>query len=146
MKHNGAVTVNNGNLIGKNAAGLAIYGNVGVEINGGNLVGNKFGIYNTNSGIVNMYGGTAQGNIYDGICLGSGATANIGNPSSVVDSTSPILIGKNYGIAIADGSTANFYKGSLKGTVAGYYGTITPRNGYTLQTVQKDGYYITTLK
>ena len=142
----GEIIINGGNFYG-NTAGIWEYGTSTIIVNDGKIEGGNTGITIAENGTINMYGGTAKGENYDGICLlKSNATANIGNPSSVVDSTSPILIGKNYGIAVADGSTANFYKGSLQGDVAGYNGTVTPRNGYTLQTVQIGRYYKTTLK
>ena len=86
--------------------------------------------------------------IYDGIGVYSNATVNIGDSTKTIDNNSLIISGGNYGMfRSADYiSTINYNNGTLKGTVAGYSGTMNIRSGYTVNTTKEGNYYVTTLR
>ena len=108
-------------------------------VNGGTIKGKTSGILGMR---LNMTGGTIQGGTYGinkfdsyGVITGgtiiggqsgiySNTTLTIGTNDGILeDPKKPIIQGGAYGIQVAGGST-NFYDGILKGTTAGYTGTI----------------------
>ena len=70
----------------------------------------------------------------------------IGSLSSSVSSTTPVLQGKNFGIAGESGTyTINYYNGTLKGTNACYKVSNISNRG-TLNDTVTGGYHVCTLR
>ena len=82
--------------------GMYVYSNTNINIDGGRYEGGQYGIYATNSGTI----------------------INIGNPNKEYQKDSPYITGGLYGVYWSSGPIINFYNGELRGTTAGYNGTL----------------------
>ncbi len=104
----------------------AIYNNGGfVEISGtahlSNTASDRAAVHNLNNGTMNILGGTIESSKFNAV--ENVATINIGTKDGNIDTSSPLMIGKKYGINST--GTLNFYDGVFKGVTNSINGTIT---------------------
>lgn len=111
----------NAQIIGENNHGIISYSNnANITITGGTITGGTSGIHLYNdSNTVNITGGTIEGGT-SGISIrneSSGHTVTIGDSSTAINRTSPVIQGTNgYGVNITNStSTFNFYDGTIIG-------------------------------
>ena len=100
----------------------AIYNNGGTtNISGSAYLSNnssdRGAVHNLNNGTVNITGGTIISNNHSAVVNASG-TVNIGVKDGNVNTASPSMQGKTYGIS--NSSTLNFYDGIVKGRTAAF--------------------------
>lgn len=152
IANNGTLTINNGTIRGvyygiNNSTSTSVTSSI--TMNGGTIEttgtsGNRYGINNssgTNSSYrktVTINSGTVNGGTYGIYNIGSYATTSIGRETDTLSTTSPVVCGDTYGVYRYSG-TVNFYNGILKGTTAGYGGTIAnTRTGCAIATDTED--------
>ena len=101
------------------------YGNATkYSIYNGNIRGVSYeGIYLREYKSLDIYGGTVEGKTYGISTYYSSGILTIGENDLEVSTSTPEIIGEQYGLYINSG-TVNLYDGILKGQTAGYYGTI----------------------
>lgn len=134
----GRLIITGGNITntgtGGNANRQAIYNNGGtLEISGtayitaknsGAYQGNDRGaIQNLNSGTIIITGGTIESSTSHAITNQSGCTLTLGTKDNNIESTTPVIQGKKYGIQ--NKATLNFYDGIVKGVTDSISGTVT---------------------
>ncbi len=142
------ITITSGTFTGQTLDGISSYGSSNITITGGTFTGSNTGAGSHAGGNYTITGGTFIGNTYDGLYMDSTATGKIyiGSLSSSVSSTTPVLQGKNFGIAGGSGTyTINYYNGTLKGTNACYSVSNISNRG-TLNDTVTGGYHVCTLR
>lgn len=70
-------------------------------------------------GTLNLLGGTIEATGLNGIAVSNAGTTTIGVEDGNVSTTTPEMIGKDYGVYISSG-TLNYYDGIAKGTIAAF--------------------------
>ena len=85
---------------------------------------------------------TVEGGTY-GIRNNGSGTLTIGEDNGIIDRTSPIIIGGEYGIYNASTEGVKYYDGQIKGKTGTIYGTIGEiPSGYEINKIQdEEGYY-----
>ena len=134
----GKLVITGGNIINtgdsSTAKRQAVYNNGGIlEISGtaylsakndGSYQSNDRGvIQNLNGGRITITGGTIESSTSHAIVNQSGCTLTIGSKDGTSNTSSPLIIGKRYGIQ--NKATFNFYDGIVKGITDSLYGTVT---------------------
>ena len=71
-----------------------------------------------NKGTVNILGGTIISTSTRCPAVLNSATMTIGTNDGVIDSTSPVIQGKYYGLSLASGKKANYYDGIIRGSTS----------------------------
>ena len=154
ITNNGTLVINDGTVKGvyygiNNSDSTSVTSSI--TMNGGTVEttatsatsGTTYGIYNdgtssSNPKTVTINSGTVKGGTYGIYNYGNYAITNIGNETDTLSTTSPVVSGGTYGVYRYSG-TVNFYNGILKGTTAGYGGTIAnTRTGCAIVTDTED--------
>ena len=115
----GTLTIYNGDISGYdgiNASGT-------INIYKGTITGLRGTGIIMNTGTLNVHEGKIVGKTYGIQTNANNANVVIGNKEDDVNTTTPEVIGEQYGLYISNG-IVSFYDGILKGKTAGYYGDI----------------------
>ena len=118
-----SVTLNEGTkLYSTTASGLRNAANttindVDIKVDGTS----SFGINNVGSGNLNIYGGTINSNKYGIYQESANATITLGNPNETLSIQTPLVVGTDIGVYKKSGKS-NFYSGRIKGNNKSYDG------------------------
>ena len=85
-----------------------------------------------NKGTINILGGTIISTSTQYPAVLNNATMTIGTNDGVINSTSPVIQGKYYGLRVPSGKTVKYYDGVIKGNAA--YGAIDGENRVVVDT------------
>ena len=114
IRDKGAITISAGTFSGR--FGIGFFGPT-LTITGGSITGSgNYGIRNFGTGTVNITGGTITGKTY-GVENASTGTINIGTLETGVTTSTPVIVGQQYGV-YTETSGINFYDGIVKGETA----------------------------
>ena len=145
----GTINMSGGEIVGTNSSkGQAIYnaGSSTVNISGNAYLenksaasgGNARGAVDNNGGTITITGGTIVSKNYAAVGSRASGTTTIGIQDvggNIIDTTTPILQGKQYAIAQANG-TINVYDGVyMSGQSAAYTGTVVLPTGTAFENV-----------
>ena len=124
--------------------------NATLTINGGHIIGKKYGVYGYNNGSINIYGGFIEATNDDSRAVECGTrnVINIGKNDGTVSTESPKLKSEGY-VALNFNGKMNFYDGVLIGKHTNYilYGTVDdiPEGYEIVKEIKDDGYTYVTL-
>ena len=85
-----------------------------------------------NKGTINILGGTIISTSTQYPAVLNNATMTIGTNDGIINSTSPVIQGKYYGLRVPSGKTVKYYDGVIKGNAA--YGAIDGENRVVVDT------------
>lgn len=117
----GKLNISGGNLLTNGGSGISVQKSSVVNITGGTIVGNVYGIWGTNSS-------HATGEV---------TSLTIGTQGGEVNTQSPVIVGRTNSGILVNNVTVNFYDGIVYGPSNKSYGAIngtaTPESGYQIK-------------